>query len=351
MKKSFLALVLPTLFAFNSAQAYEVFNNDTGSLEVYGQLRAKMTKLENKDVTLDDGGSRAGINAAYQVNDDFKALATVEYSISSDTLANRLSYFGVSGDFGTVYFGKQYNTASDLWGPSEGYFYGGSLIPQGALSGGKLDSSIRYIYNGDHGFWFDTTYGFSEGTEGVDTNPEVIDVYAGVSLAGFDLTFGVAHEKQEGWGTGNALNVEDLFRTAWVYKTIGDVTLGLGYADSTFKNQDGAEEIKRNATTASLTYSLSPEILIYGGYDHAEYDSNFNLSTAAGENVENSGSASAAYLGGHYKFNQYFRVYGEMAHYDGAALGFQNSQSDIRVSTPFSATNEMLYAIGARVYW
>ncbi len=340
MKKSILSFFIPFLLA-NPASAYEVFNNDKGALEVYGQLRMTMKKSPSEEVQLNEGGSRTGINAAYVLNDKLTALGTIEYSVGANSLANRLSYFGVSGDFGTLYFGKQYNTASDLWGPSEGYFYGGAMIPIGAFSAGKHNSSIRYLYNGD-GYWLDATYGLPED----NANPELLDIFAGGSLAGFDLTFGAAKESIK-YGTNNASEASDLMLTAWVSKTVNDLTISLGYAQSKIEEKNSNQEINRSAITSSALYNLSPEVLLYAGFDFSTYD--FTLNQA--NSIAKDGDANVSYIGGHYKFNEFFRVYSEMAYFDGTSLGVSNPDNDININTPISGDGDLYYSIGARVYW
>lgn len=342
MKKTLLAVAIPAVLAAGNVNAFEAFSSDEGAVEVYGQLRTTLAKEPNKDLELKDGSSRAGINANYSIAEGVEALATLEYSISfdADALKNRLGYFGFTGDFGTVYLGKQYNTASDLWGPSEGYFFGGSAIPQGALSGGKHDSSIRYIYNADS-FFVDVSYGLPED----DKNAEIVDVFGGFSVSGFDVTLGVAKEEHNAWGEGK-LKVEDLFRTAWVYKSVGDFTFGAGYAASTTESKTGNREVERSGITTSVQYNVADHILVYGGAEFSEYEANF-----VPETIDQKGDATNFYLGGHYKFNQYFRVYSEVAFVDGTTLGFENKESDMKVKAGSSADSDVRYAIGARVYW
>ncbi|MEZ8146962.1 porin [Enterovibrio norvegicus] len=342
MNKKILAVAIPAVLLASNVSAYEVFSSDEGSVEVYGQLRAKLTKDEGKDIKLDDGSSRAGVNATYTVNEYFDVLGAIEYSLA-DEFKNRYSYIGASGDWGKVTLGKQYLTADDLWGVDNSYFYGGSHIVEGTISGGKHDSSVRYIFENDD-FYVDASYAFAED----DANPEVFELFGRVNVAGFDVTAGVSQATQghaafDGVPAGE---LEDFYHTLWVERTFGDLSVGVQYASSKIESDAVNMELDRTGYGLALSYGLSEKSSVYGGYEFSEYD----VKDAASSVLE-SNDATLVYLGAVHKFNSFFRVYGEAAYADGTTAGFTNNKNDWTVAAGATADSEMKYAIGARVYW
>ncbi|WP_407334306.1 porin [Enterovibrio sp. 27052020O] len=358
MNKKFLAVVIPAVLFAGNVSAYEVLSTEEGSVEVFGQLRAKLEKKEDKDIKLDDGSSRAGVAAQYKVTEDFDVLAALEYSLASE-FKNRYSYIGATGDWGTVKIGKQYLTADDLFGVDNSYFYGGSHVVQGKISGGKHDSAVRYTYENE-AFYVDASYAFSED----DTNPEVFELFGRVNVAGFDVTAGVSRAEQ-GHGsfkvykkddagkvtedlkyevTSGAL--EDLYTSIWVERSFGDLYVGVQYGVSNIESDVSDLELDSTGYAVALSYALSEKSSVYGGYEVSEYDAKFT-----NESIDESDDGTNVYLGGVHKFNSFFRVYGEMAFADGKTAGFTNNKNDWEVKAGATADSEMKYAIGARVYW
>ncbi|MGF1769768.1 porin [Enterovibrio makurazakiensis] len=339
MKKTILAVAIPAVLLAGNVSAYEVLSTEDGSVEVFGQLRAKLEKKENTDIKLDDGSSRAGVAAQYKVTEDFDVLAALEYSLA-DEFKNRYSYIGATGDWGKVTIGKQYLTADDLWGVDNSYFYGGSHIVEGMVSGGKHDSSIRYTYQHD-AFYVDASYALPED----DTNPEVFELFGGFKVAGFDVTAGVSKAEQ-GHGAEGAVKagtLEDLYHTVWVERSFGDLSVGVQYAASDIDSAENNTSLDRTGYAVAGNYAVSPKSAVYGGYEISEYDVSGLL--------DESGDATLVYLGAVHKFNSFFRVYGEMAYADGTTAGFTNNKNDWKVESGSTADSEMMYAIGARVYW
>ncbi|EOD80953.1 Outer membrane protein OmpT [Grimontia indica] len=361
MKKTLLAVAIPAVLAAGNVNAFEAYSGDAGSVEVYGQLRATLAKAPEKELTLNDGSSRAGVNAQYSVTDDVDVFAKLEYSISydKDALENRLGNFGFSGDFGKVILGKQYLTADDLWGVDNSYFYGGSHIPEGTISGGKHDSAVRYIFEND-AIYIDASYALPEDK----ANAEVFELFGRVNVAGFDVTAGVSLAEQEhasfkvyekdanGKVTDNvdyelqAGSLEDLYTSIWVERSFGDLNVGVQYAQSEIESDVSDLKLDRQGYALALSYALSEKSSVYGGYEVSEYDAKFTQ-----ESIDESGDATNAYLGAVHKFNSFFRVYGEVALADGKTAGFTNNKNDWAVAPGSSADSEAFYAIGARVYW
>ncbi|USH04997.1 porin [Grimontia kaedaensis] len=354
MKKTLLAVAIPAVLLAGNVNAFEAYSGDAGSVEIYGQLRATLAKSPDKDVTLNDGSSRAGVNALYSVTDDVDVFAKLEYSISydKDAMANRLGYFGFTGDFGKVTLGKQYLTADDLWGVDNSYWFGGSHIVEGAVSGGKHDSAIRYILETDFAT-IDASYGLPE--DGAAA--EVAELFISKDIAGFSFTAGVSSAEQEHGAFDYKVNdsttlkvssgsVDDLYYTLWAERSFGDLTVGVQYANSSIESSALAVDLDREGYTLALNYGLSDKSAVYGGYEYSEVElSADEVSASAKDDYTN------VYVGAVHKFNSYFRLWAEMGYSDGVTAGYSNNKNDGFSVAPSSVDSEAKYAIGARVYW
>ncbi|CZF80558.1 porin [Grimontia marina] len=358
MKKTLLAVAIPAVLLAGNVNAAEIYSSENGSVDFYGSLRAKLTKTPDADPKLDDGSSRAGLAGTFGVADNFDVFGNVEFSVRPGELKNRYSYIGANGSWGTVKIGKQYVTADDLWGVDNSYFFGGTHIVEGAVSGGVHDSAVRYTYENDV-IYLDATYAFPED----GANAEVAELFGRVNVAGFDITAGVS--KAEKFNAeqkdvesrdeqGNLVKTtypestfEDTFHTVWVERSFGDLYVGAQYASSDIERKNGTEGLERTGYALALSYSLSDKASVYGAYEFSDWELK-NLAIDG----KSKGEADVAYVGSVYKFNSYFRVYGEAAYVDGStSIGLTNNKNDMSVKPGTAYDGEMLYAIGARVSW
>ncbi|MDD1783160.1 porin [Enterovibrio sp. ZSDZ35] len=350
MNKKILAVAIPAAILAGNVNAFEAYSGDAGSVEVYGQLRAVVQKLENKDVKLDDGGSRTGVNAFYTVNENLNVFGTVEYSLSysdSDSnLKNRLGYMGVSGDFGQVSFGRLYLTADDLGGIDNSYFYGGSHIIEEQVSGGKHDNAIRYVFEND-AIYIDASYALPED----GTSPEVLELFVSKNLAGFDVTAGVSTSSQDhdAFTLNNvavsAGSIDDLYYTVFAQRSFGDLSVGVQYTASSIESDATSLELDRSGYALALNYAVDAKSSLYSGVEFSDYDlKGQTIGTVDKDDLVN------VYAGAVHKFNSFFRVYGEVGYRDGKTPGFSNGNSEWSVG-PSAYDGEVRYALGARVYW
>ncbi|WP_028021757.1 porin [Enterovibrio calviensis] len=354
MKKTILAVAIPAVLLAGNVSAFEAYSGDAGSVEVYGQLRATLSKSPDKDITLNDGSSRAGVNALYTVTDDVDVFARLEYSISydKDAMANRLGYFGFTGDFGKVILGKQYLTADDLWGVDNSYWFGGSHIVQGTVSGGKHDSAVRYILDTDFAT-FDASYGLAE--DGAAA--QVAELFVSKDIAGFSVTAGVSSAEQEHGAFDYKVDetqtvnvkagaVDDLYYTLWADRSFGDLNVGVQFASSAMESDALAVDIDRQGYTLALNYALSAKSDVYGGYELTEIEARADqVGLAENDDYTN------VYVGAVHRFNSYFRLWAEAAYSDGVTLGYKNNKNDGFSVSPSVVDGDAQFAIGARVYW
>ena len=198
MKKTLLAVAIPAIIFSNAASALELLKNDESLVNFYGQLRTEVKKLEDKDVTLNAGSSRAGVQAEYELTDTVDVFGKVEFGLnyaadgSDYTMKNRLHIAGLDTEFGKFSFGRQWVVADDIYGADYSYFFGGTALRYATLSGARHDSMIKYEYEGDN-FLLAGNVGLPED----DTNQELAELYLSSSVGdlNFHLGGGVNRDK------------------------------------------------------------------------------------------------------------------------------------------------------------
>ncbi|GAB6263169.1 porin [Photobacterium sp. 53610] len=375
MKKTLLAVAIPTLLIANAANAYELVNEEGKFVDFYGQLRTQVEKYENKDVTLNAGSSRAGVDAKYAINDSVDVVGKVEFGVGykegSYDLANRLHFAGLATQAGTFTFGRQWISADDVWGADYSYFFGGTGIGQTSekLSGGRHDSSIKYKFDGKS-FWVNSTFGLSED----DTNQELAELFVGTSIGNFNLHLGGGYNRDKSFSVGEnettsnvpvdsnkdgvndgfttvtsktdiTADIENTYFEGTVEGTFGPATVGFTYNYGSFeqKNTSTKRTVDVDAFMLAATYSVASNASVYGGYEFTNFD-------AKNDTQSLSDDYTVIYLGGVYHLNSWSRVYAEYGYADGATIGYKNNSSDVTVVRGL-VDSESSFAVGYRVYW
>ncbi|MCM0147457.1 porin [Photobacterium galatheae] len=362
MKKTLLAVAIPTLLIANAANAYELINEEGKFVDFYGQLRTQVEKEENKDVTLNAGSSRGGVDAKYAVNDSLDVIGKVEFSLGfkedAYDITNRLHFAGFATQAGTFTFGRQLISTDDVWGADYSYFFGGTGIGQTSekLSGGKHDSAIKYKFEGEN-FWVSSTFGLSED----DTNAELGELYVGTTVAGFNLHVGGGYYNDKSYkidsytvaqdAAGNDLktdiiaDIDSTYFEGTVERTFGPATVGFTYNNGSFdqNNTDTKRSIDVDSYMLAASYSVASNASIYGGYEYSNFD-------AKKGTQDLSDDYTVIYLGGVYHLNSWSRVYAEYGYADGATIGYDNDKANIDVARGVKDA-ENSFAVGYRVYW
>ncbi|NAW86291.1 porin [Photobacterium halotolerans] len=375
MKKTLLAVAIPTLLIANTANAYELINEEGKFVDFYGQLRTQLEKKEDKDVTLNAGSSRAGVNAKYAVNEDLDVVGSVEfgvgYSEGSYDIKNRLHFAGFATQAGTFTFGRQLVSADDVWGADYSYFFGGTgiALTSEKLSGGKHDSAIKYKFEGEN-FWVNSTYGLSED----DSNQELAELFLGTSLAGFNLHVGGGYNRDKSLVLGKATttsmvptdndedgtidansfatvststditaDIENTYFEGTVERSFGPALIGLTYNNASFEQEGTNRTLDVDTIMLATSYSVASNASIYGGYEFTNFDAQ-DGTTSMSEDY------TVIYLGGVYHLNSWSRVYAEYGYADGATLSYKNDEANINVARG-EKDAENSFAVGYRVYW
>ncbi|QFI36468.1 porin [Moritella marina ATCC 15381] len=176
MKKSLLALVLPSLFA-STVGAVEVYNNDGQAVDLYGRAYAGHDfSGEGKNANYgNDSYIRLGAKLKSDISDSLSAFARYELqydlkdSETSPTTKTRLAYIGLDSDVGAFSFGRQYNAltiASDLTDVAYTNAYGGNL---GNTS--RDNSTLKYS-NKFAGLQLDASYRLDDNQSDVESDAE-----------------------------------------------------------------------------------------------------------------------------------------------------------------------------------
>ncbi|MFC1507636.1 porin [Pseudomonadota bacterium] len=365
MKKTLLAVAIPSLLFATSVNAVEIYKSDEGSADFYGQLRTQLEKYEDKEVTLNAGSSRTGVQAQYKLTDTVDVFGKVEFGLSFNTkkedysMKNRLHYAGVETDFGKFTFGRQWIVSDDSWGAEYSYFFGGSAMLHATLSGARHDSLIKYNYEGED-FWLAANYGLSED----DTNQELAELYAGTSLGDFNFHLGGGQNRDKTYKVGThtieevkdpatgalttlksekeiTADLQNTYFEGTVEYTVGDALIGFTYYNAVLES-GGGQEIKQHGYNFGGTYSLADNASAYVGFAFTDQD--------ASESSLKDGDSKVFNIGSVYHFNKWARIYAEYAYADGRTLGFSNKESDAIIK-PTEVDSESKFAIGARVYW
>ncbi|QFU22178.1 porin [Shewanella eurypsychrophilus] len=171
MKKKVLALLVPALLAAGTAQAAEIYKDDTNSINMMGWLGFAALN-DGSDTAVVDNFSRIGFRFDRQEKNGWRSFAHTEWGInmvtsddsltyeggqlgaekSSDFLFNRLGYVGLAHDkWGSLTFGKQWGAyydvayTTDVLNVFTGYSVGAYTFGDGGLTGaGRADSSFIY---------------------------------------------------------------------------------------------------------------------------------------------------------------------------------------------------------------
>jgi predicted porin len=175
MKKSLIALAVlaasGAAFAQSTVTLYGVadlgYNTDEKTV---GTVATKTTGL-----TSILSGSRLGFRGTEDLGGGLKANFVMEYAVQPDeaatTMANRQSFVGLSGGFGSVNLGRQY---TQIHGVQGSFDANGNATAAGWLGGGtstvRQSNAIVYSTPSFSGFSAAVELGFAEAAQGGSTS-------------------------------------------------------------------------------------------------------------------------------------------------------------------------------------
>jgi predicted porin len=263
---------------------------------IYGRMHADFANVDNGDnstLAVTSNASRIGFKGSEDLGDGLKAIWQIESQISSDTrfgggddLADRNTFVGLSGGFGTAligrhdtpykivgrktdFFGDQYGDSRAMtnglgqdarlnnvvayatpamggFGVLAAYASGNDVDVSGTpVDEGKTDAySINLTYKSDM-FWVGGAYQAGDDTSDVDFSAARVGGY--VKLAGFKIAADVTSQELNVAGAKTEL---DTYGIGASYTIGGKHVIKGQYYDGKVKDA-GVEE---KASTASLGY-------------------------------------------------------------------------------------------------
>lgn len=354
MKKSLLALAVSAAAFTGTASAAEIYSGDDASVDFYGQLRTEMKFMDADDYSADlsTGSSRIGVDAKYNVADNFAVLGLVEVGVPSDSEGDndvtvRRHLIGFATDFGTVQFGRDWTTSDDLGGTDYSYFFGGSGNLYDALNGALSESQIKYSLDLDN-WWVKATYGLNDSSN----HQDLMEAFVGATYGDLSFHAGGGYNRVHEFMTtatdvaGNETELSgDISNTYYeatlVYNLLDNLQVSGTYYGSQLENTDNDDKIDQNALSLGAYWTFIEKTSLYAGYEyvHQKYDED-----------DSSSHGNNAFVGLEYKFSSWARVFAEAGYSDGTTLGFTNNQTDVMVG-PSEVDSETNFGLGARFYW
>lgn len=306
MKKSLIALAVAGVV---SAPAFAA----TANVDIYGKLNFSASYVDDQiendpattvnegvnDVQFTSNSSRIGFKGAEDLGGGLSAIWQIESGIVMDegsgTWANRNTFVGLKGGFGTVLAGK-HDTPLKLVGRAVDLFGDGFADSRNVLGGGsdtRANNVVAYISPSFSGFSLAAAYSTDLGT---GTN----NIIAGTAVDSADM------------------DNRGLYNLNATY-TNGPLYLGLAYGDG-----DGHEALglgKQWRAAAGYTFG---NFKIVGQYDSLEDDS--EVGTIG---LTQAGDFNAWMVGGSYTMGaMVFKANYMEGEYDGDLLdsGYENKQ-------------------------
>lgn len=346
MKKSLLSLAIAATAVAGSVNAAEIYNQDGGSVDFYGQLRTEMRFDDSNDHNgdLTTGSSRIGVNGVYAISDNFDALATIELGVpanKSNDVTVRRHMVGFATELGTIQFGRDWTTSDDLGGTDYSYMYGGSGNLYSQLNGALHDSQIKYSLDLDN-WWVKATYGFNDNTS---QNSDLAEAFVGATYGDLSFHVGGGYNRNHAFDVAgaNTMDVSNTYYEATViYDVLNNLQLSGTYYGSQLKNNDGAGKVDQNAISVGGYWTFIEKTSLYGGYEFVTQDATdaYNDADEDGTNI---------FVGLEYKFSSWARVFAEGSYSDGTTLGFvDNDQEPVAAQKVDDSFN---FGLGARFYW
>lgn len=298
MKKSLIALTVAGLFA---APAFAA----SGNVDVYGKLRVSLSYIDvdggDSFWSVDDETSRIGFKGAEDLGGGLKAIWQVEQSLSSSvnllntnqgvgtgSLANRNTFVGLAGDFGTFLVGRHdtpYKLAgsadlfADTLADSQNGTKNSSIIGYDVSQVGiggfdmRVSNAIAYVSPSFSGLTVIAAVVPGANALGSGNNGQyaasLADAYSLAAVYGNGpLSLSAGYEKHTGDLFDEATSVaghddEDAWKINAGY-TIGDLKLG-----ATYENQNGLGAAESDNWLVSAAYGMGPITLAaqYGSRD------------------------------------------------------------------------------------
>ncbi|WP_225547403.1 porin [Chromobacterium violaceum] len=231
MKKSLIALLVATLPAAAFAD-----------VTIYGKIKGGVEYVDNgstKQTNVDDLGSRIGFKGSEDLGNGLKTIWQVETGFGIDgtsskpsdsgTFANRESFIGLQGGFGTVRLGNVSNFLDSDMGTVDTWEYKSDALGLGIFTrdATRLKNSVRYdLPTVVPGLTAALQYGVKENKAANTSDRETTVLGLGYENSGFFGKYAYTHESKA--STGFSYKANDKHRLEVGYNA-NNLFVGLGY--------------------------------------------------------------------------------------------------------------------------
>ena len=385
MNKKLLALLVPSILMAGSAQAVEIYNDQTNSIKMMGWLGFAAIN-DTHDTAVVDNFSRVGFRFDRQEKNGWRSFAHTEWGInmvtsddslnytggqlgaekSSDFLFNRLGYVGLSNDkWGSLTFGKQWGVyydvayTTDVLNVYTGYSVGAYTFGDGGLTGaGRADSA--FIYRNSFGdLSFAVQYAAKQNGDVALYDKDGMAINDG-SHVDFDTSYGanMTYHFTDKFKVIAAINRGD-FTGELAGESVDDTNeiIGIGAQYGSFyqyapnRDADGfyvgfnAHKSKQNELVGGELYdSTGGEFMIAYQYENGFVPSFLlsyqDLDTDASTTIQGDWTRQFAVLGLHYRYSNDTIMFAE------AKIDFSDMDDK-----SYEALQDNSYAVGIRYFF
>ncbi|MGF1776669.1 porin [Vibrio nomapromontoriensis] len=334
-KTKLLLIAAPMLIPFHSA-AFEAYNSSEGSVSIYGHLRTNFTKESGKELSLDAGSSRLGVDANYNITDTLYAIGLVEIGLkdNNQALYTRLHYTGLGGDWGQLTWGRQYTPQDDI---SSGVDYSWDIAGIGTRYAPIVDdthnSAFKYVVETET-FFINSMVGL----EKVGKMPGLYQAHAGFNVGPLETYFGVGREDFQGAAETQTRDLVSDYYSASAAYNIGDLTIGANAHYATYLS--GIKKSIEYTYTAASKYQINETSSVFGGYEYVQND----------QYTDENSEFNFVYIGADTRLTPNTVLYLEAGIKDGNLLSYSNKLSSNMINDTIY-NNDKITRLGFRVYW
>ncbi|GIU04983.1 porin [Shewanella sp. c952] len=385
MNKKLMALLIPSILMASSAQAVELYNDQTNSVNMIGWLGFAAIN-DTHDTAVVDNFSRIGFRFDRKEKNGWRSFAHTEWGInmvtsddslsytggqlgaekSSDFLFNRLGYVGLANEkWGSLTFGKQWGAyydvayTTDVLNVYTGYSVGAYTFGDGGLTGaGRADSA--FIYRNSFGnLSFALQYAAKQNGDVALYDKDGIAVNDGSHIS-FDTSYGASltYHFTDKFKVLAGINRGD-FKGELAGESVDDTNeiIGVGAQYGSFyqyapnREADGfymglnAHKSKQNELVAGELYdSTGGEFLVAYQYENGFVPSFLlsyqDLDTDSSTTIQGDWTRQFAVLGMHYRYSNDTIMFVE------AKLDFSDMDDK-----SFEKLQDNSYAVGIRYFF
>jgi len=244
--KKILAVAIATAFA---APAFAA----TSNVDIYGKLHLSVNWFNDQpsninDIGISNNASRFGLKGSEDLGGGLKGIWQIESGVNLDeqngTLANRNSFVGLSGGWGTALIGN-HDTPLKLVGRKVDLF-GDTLADSRNVMGGGSDTRAQNVV----AYLTPAMSGFS-GAIAFTTDLNVTQTYGPAATSGGTTAVTASGDREN----ANAWNLSAAYENGPIY-------VGFGYGDGDYHENNGLEEHWRLAGAFSFG-----DFKVVGQYD------------------------------------------------------------------------------------